>query len=293
MTSISDSTRVHRMPVVAKANYYQFARGEKLEIPPAESRMLLWCGRGEGELNIENLNVKLFPGIAALLPWKKRRIYQSCKTHPMHVGGVHLIPNHLPGYEVEYAVARGADHHLTDCPYRQDSDIKGKRELSVFKITEDHELIHLAIFIVKYFEKTSPPENFARSMADLLVHCVEMRTDNSDKLCDGAPVQLRQVVDYVENHLNFPIHIDDLVEIASCSRSTLNRYFRKHLNVSANEWIIRKKLKKAQTLLKTTNLSISEVSEKIGIYDQFYFSQLFKKRTGLAPKRYREFKQLL
>ncbi|MBU5305822.1 AraC family transcriptional regulator [Eubacterium callanderi] len=41
-------------------------------------------------------------------------------------------------------------------------------------------------------------------------------------------------------------------------------------------------------LLKSTNLSISEISVKTGFEDANYFSRQFKKHTGLTPKEYRK-----
>lgn len=43
---------------------------------------------------------------------------------------------------------------------------------------------------------------------------------------------------------------------------------------------------KARELLKTTDMSLSEISEAVGFNDYFYFIKKFKKETGVTPGKY-------
>ena len=47
------------------------------------------------------------------------------------------------------------------------------------------------------------------------------------------------------------------------------------------------RIEKAITLLTTTDLSIQEISESVGINDLSWFSKLFKKIVGVSPTQYR------
>jgi AraC-like DNA-binding protein len=51
---------------------------------------------------------------------------------------------------------------------------------------------------------------------------------------------------------------------------------------------MRRKLEEAKSLLKFTDKSISEISEYLCFSTQSYFQNVFKKKYGMTPKKYRE-----
>jgi two-component system, response regulator YesN len=53
------------------------------------------------------------------------------------------------------------------------------------------------------------------------------------------------------------------------------------------EYITMIRMEEAKTLLKSTNLKILEVAEKVGYENSHYFSTIFKKNTGIHPQKYR------
>ena len=54
------------------------------------------------------------------------------------------------------------------------------------------------------------------------------------------------------------------------------------------EYQIDKKINAAKMLLKSTGLTVCEIAEKLGYSDQHYFSNLFKKRCGVSPTKYKK-----
>ena len=71
------------------------------------------------------------------------------------------------------------------------------------------------------------------------------------------------------------------------SKSTLMRNFRKTTGTTPHLFQLKKKYAYAAELLKTTDLTIGEICETVGIGDQYQFSKYFKKLYGLPPSRYR------
>lgn len=53
-----------------------------------------------------------------------------------------------------------------------------------------------------------------------------------------------------------------------------------------SEYITKRKISKAKELLKTKNLSVIQVSLAVGYDDVSYFIRIFKKQTGMTPKKY-------
>ena len=98
---------------------------------------------------------------------------------------------------------------------------------------------------------------------------------------------ISRLFEYLEAHLNQPVHVDRLCAALHVSQSHLYRCSRHVMNCSTQQLVIRYKLRHAQMLLKNPELSISDVAAAIG-YDLFYFSTQFKKAFLVSPSQYRK-----
>ena len=73
----------------------------------------------------------------------------------------------------------------------------------------------------------------------------------------------------------------------------MNKYymaheFKKYMGISPINYLIERRIKECKSLLRTTSLSIAEISETVGFSSQSYFSQMFKKNTNMTPKQFRD-----
>ena len=84
-------------------------------------------------------------------------------------------------------------------------------------------------------------------------------------------------------------NIADKIKI---SGKYLSRIFAKKLGVSLPEYINKVRLEKAAELLETTNLSVGKVAQKVGILNESYFYNMFKKRYGASPREYKTLRLL-
>lgn len=74
----------------------------------------------------------------------------------------------------------------------------------------------------------------------------------------------------------------------SISPNYLNILCRKHLNMSATQVIHYRILLESKRLLKSTSRSVKEIAFELGFVDHSYFSNFFKKQTGVTPRGFRE-----
>ena len=72
------------------------------------------------------------------------------------------------------------------------------------------------------------------------------------------------------------------------SKSQLCREFKKYYELSPYQYLINRRLSIAETLLLETAVSIREISDLLCFVDAYSFSNLFKKKLGVSPKKYRE-----
>lgn len=96
-----------------------------------------------------------------------------------------------------------------------------------------------------------------------------------------------QVELWLQNNFNKAITTQDLANRFDLTLRTLNRRFKNATGKTPLNYLIEKRIQSARELLQNTNLSISEISEKIGLDDPSYFSTLFKKNIGTSPLEYR------
>lgn len=113
----------------------------------------------------------------------------------------------------------------------------------------------------------------------------EVFTENIYKITE---LYLEKSIEFIENNYLNNIKINNIADYIGINRSYLTNIFKKHINMSPQEFLINYRIDKACTLLKTTDLSIKTVARSIGYADPLAFSKAFKKVTGMSPKNYKE-----
>lgn len=99
--------------------------------------------------------------------------------------------------------------------------------------------------------------------------------------------RLYKARDYAYATLDQPISLDDLAYVACLSTNYFLRSFRGLFKQTPHQFIIEKRMGRAQKLLKETEMSVSEVCLSVGFQSLGSFSWLFKRRVGLSPEAFR------
>ena len=67
----------------------------------------------------------------------------------------------------------------------------------------------------------------------------------------------------------------------------LSKVIKETTHKTANEWIDEHVILEAKALLKSTNMTIQQISEELNFSDQSFFGKYFKRHTGASPKEYK------
>ncbi|MBQ4510927.1 MAG: helix-turn-helix transcriptional regulator [Clostridia bacterium] len=99
---------------------------------------------------------------------------------------------------------------------------------------------------------------------------------------------LKASLKYIHSFYTTKIDVPYLAKMENLSVSRYGTVFKRITGKSPNEYIIDLRLQLAKSLLENTKMSIRQISEKIGYTDQYFFSRLFKKYSGVSPQKYRK-----
>lgn len=93
---------------------------------------------------------------------------------------------------------------------------------------------------------------------------------------------------YIKENLHSQLSIPVLCRQFNIGRSTLYEISKNNFGCGINDYIQYQRNALAKELLKTENLSVSEIAEAVGIKDPNYFIRFFKKHNGCTPNVWRK-----
>jgi AraC family transcriptional regulator len=103
-----------------------------------------------------------------------------------------------------------------------------------------------------------------------------------------APWQLRRSLDFIAANLDGDPTIAQLARDCGLSPGYFARAFRRTTGVTPHQWLIRKRIERAQELLLRGRMQLAEVAIVCGFVDQSHLSRVFTKFTGITPGRWRQ-----
>jgi len=157
-------------------------------------------------------------------------------------------------------------------------------------VDEDSELSSLFKDLIFYYEKRSFSSvlKIRGIMFQILAWYFEHLDMRDIYLSSYSSTrQLLKVLNYIEKNLSQNITVEELAQIVHFHPNYFTRFFRDHIGCSPVQYINRMRLDKAKQLLRSTSLSIKEITDLTGFNDASYFSRVFKKNVGLSPLEYR------
>lgn len=95
------------------------------------------------------------------------------------------------------------------------------------------------------------------------------------------------IIDYIEEHLHEDISVEMMAALLKLNRSYLSRLFKNETGESLSDYLIGKRIEKASILLKSSDMTIEEITNAVGLDDVSYFYKMFRKHTGKTPREVR------
>lgn len=151
-----------------------------------------------------------------------------------------------------------------------------------------HQILQRLLFL--FTEQHPSKDLFADFMLQELI--IRLLQSENHKIYNEQAMTLQSsdrlafTIQYIRNHLDQPLTIEDLSKKAYMSESNFHRVFKSEMGVSPIEFINNERIKLASSLLHNSQKKIKEIYMECGFNSLSYFIRLFKKKKQLSPKEY-------
>jgi two-component system response regulator YesN len=96
-----------------------------------------------------------------------------------------------------------------------------------------------------------------------------------------------KIIEYLTSHIDEQTDLLDVSHDLNLSIFTFKKKVKQLTGFSLHKLHEKLKIEKAKLMLNS-NMTITEIADKLGFQNQFYFSNVFKKNTGVSPKKWVE-----
>jgi AraC-like DNA-binding protein len=100
--------------------------------------------------------------------------------------------------------------------------------------------------------------------------------------------RLSRVLSYIDRQWNQPLSLDELARVAALHPQSLSRFFRKHLGVTFQSYLIRFRISHAARKLIESDASVTEIALASGFENMANFHRHFRRAYGTSPSLYRK-----
>ncbi len=226
----------------------------------------------------------------SLLIWVEKgaiKITTQNETYVINEGEMYFIPRGKKFTETSVYDAP-MKYHILNFAFKplNDTFFENKFDISKINLSKDK---CKKFFEESYANFTSEKDtDNIKAFVDFYTLFYQVVGDfNFNKPQKILPV-LSTAIEYINEHLTENFSMEELANYCCISESRLFHIFQKELNISPTNYKNKLRIKKSYSLLTDTNLSIEEISEKLGFNSATHFRKEFRKFSSSSPKNYRK-----
>jgi len=126
---------------------------------------------------------------------------------------------------------------------------------------------------------------YTKSFLTMICRRLESNTIYSGNVWNKLIV--KEAEEYIAENITSRITLQEMSRHLAVSQNYLSMLFRQIKEQSLLDYVHEMKINKSKPLLHTT-MTLSEIAQHFGFYDQFHFSKVFKKYTKISPSQFRK-----
>ncbi len=138
--------------------------------------------------------------------------------------------------------------------------------------------------VLRYMVKPTNP----RELLQILKSVEEKKRGTVKKPAPAVHnLLVKKAVDYIESHYSEKLSLKEIAEKLYVTPNYLSDLFKRHTGKNISVYITDVRLEKAKEYLTIPECNVASISERVGIGNSRYFSNIFKKKYGMTPSEYR------
>ncbi|WP_432663332.1 AraC family ligand binding domain-containing protein [Wukongibacter baidiensis] len=162
-------------------------------------------------------------------------------------------------------------------------------ELTGFDVSELTEKLIKNICDMSYMEMKN--ELYSRGMVLTFLGSILKDQEEIKEKNYGKNGCIDEVCQYLYSQYSSIKKMEEVARAVQMDQEYISRKFKKVMGINMKEYLLQIKIENAKKLLEYTDMSIAEIGDSVGYPDPFYFSKMFKKKTGQSPKGFRKEKK--
>lgn len=225
-----------------------------------------YIASGSGTLEINDSAYELQPKDAIILTPKSRHRYWANPSNPFEFLWANFFCDYMDGYLTGIGLRDTPIVHGADC----EADLR--EILRLAKELPNNQ--HLCFPVMRIVE-------------NILISLAEKVHFEKHNLVYSKTAHA--IKDYLDDSVYGKADIAEIAANLYISKSTVYREFLKSYGLTPYQYVLNLKIDIAKSMLLRTNNTITEIAAKLAFADEFYFSNLFKKKTGFSPNTFRKY----
>ncbi len=155
------------------------------------------------------------------------------------------------------------------------------------KNTDALDIFSIFNLAYKFFHRINRDDEIISNIVNLITSIIDSLTESRQIPLTVKTIENRVISNFTDPFFTITAAYQDL----NYSKKYLQRQFIEAYGISPSQFLTKKRIEYSVKFLSykiDNDCSISEIAEKCGFQDQFYFSRVFKKQYNISPSEYRK-----
>nr|WP_246879913.1 AraC family transcriptional regulator [Bacillus suaedae] len=194
----------------------------------------------------------------------------------------YYFPEESKGWDFVFLTLEG--HEAAKC-----WELIGNQQGPVIKVPPDSKLIDLVFEIYQSTKEdkiTDPYYASAKAYEFIMEGYRFVRSIEEAE--DPLSQQMTKALSFIHSHYHEPLTLDEIASVSGYSRFYFIKQFKQKLKMPPMQYLTKIRIQKAVGLLRSTDATVTDISEKVGFSNANYFNKVFRKTMGVSAGAFRD-----
>lgn len=161
----------------------------------------------------------------------------------------------------------------------------GATGISVLDLSKTYDTAKVVNEIVALYNKPTLSYGMLKSKCYAFLNeiCLNLR---EERICSKKYMPIAKGIAYLEQTSSYTLSIAEIAAMCHVSETYFRRLFEQYSGVSPQRYKNDNLLRQAKDMIRSGDLTIKEIADRLGFSDAGYFSRWFKKNTGITPRKF-------